>query len=288
MPEPSAVETTRAEFKARILQEERFGIEFVSHSMELRTITEPYRALLVPHALGGHIRLAGHRDEPSTNGTRTNDTRTNDTGASPPWQSPKLGIVRLDTHSVLRFTEESVGDGDRFPLGPPVSAERARYWRSVVRHVVRDFLTDPNAMDSPILRAEMFRLLATALIDTFPIAVEGGGPNGATGPAAIRRAIAFIDGNAHREIGLAEIAAAADVGSRALQAAFRRHRRTTPTAYLREVRLHRAHLELQAADPTAGDSVAAIASAWGFHHHGRFAVAYRECYGCSPRQTLQS
>ncbi|MBO2448617.1 AraC family transcriptional regulator [Actinomadura barringtoniae] len=277
----------RFEFRAHTVQEERFGIEFVSHSMELDTVVEPYRALLVPHVLAGHIRLASRRNEVCA-GEGDEFLIAPDARLNLRWRGPKLGIVRLDTEAVAGIAAETIGDGARFPLAPPVSAGRARYWRSVVRHVSRDFMSDPVAMASPLLRTELFRLLATALIETFRVTVDDTAPHGLVEPAAVRRAVAFIDDNAHREIGLTEIAEAARVGPRALQAAFRRHRGTTPTAYLREVRLNRAHLDLQAADPTAGDSVAAIATAWGFHHHGRFAVAYRERYGCTPRRTLHS
>ena len=44
-------------------------------------------------------------------------------------------------------------------------------------------------------------------------------------------------------------------------------------AYLRRVRLDRAHRDLQAANP-AVDTVTAIAVRWGFTHAGRFSVAY--------------
>jgi transcriptional regulator GlxA family with amidase domain len=75
---------------------------------------------------------------------------------------------------------------------------------------------------------------------------------------------------------------------RGLQAAFRREKDTTPTAYLREARLEAAHRELLAADPTTGATVEAIAAAWGFTHRGRFAAAYRTRYGQTPATTLRA
>jgi AraC-like DNA-binding protein len=106
-------------------------------------------------------------------------------------------------------------------------------------------------------------------------------------PAVVRRAAEYIDTHAGEPIGLAQIAAAARVGARSLQLAFRRHRATTPLAYLRDVRMERARAELLAADPAAGDTVAAIATRWGFTHHGHFAIDYRRRYGCSPSQSLR-
>ena len=93
---------------------------------------------------------------------------------------------------------------------------------------------------------------------------------------------------ADQPLTLAEIAQATGIGARALQEAFRRHRGTTPTGYLRDARLSRVHRELLAADPTHGVTVTAIAARWGFAHRGRFAAAYRQAYGRSPQQTLRS
>ncbi|MDF6022981.1 helix-turn-helix transcriptional regulator [Streptomyces sp. JH34] len=103
----------------------------------------------------------------------------------------------------------------------------------------------------------------------------------------LRRAKAFIEENAHRAIGLADIAAAAFVTPRAVQYAFSRHTDTTPLGHLRQVRLTRAHAELATADPRTS-SVTGIAAAWGFPHVGRFAAAYRRLYGVTPAATLRA
>ena len=83
-------------------------------------------------------------------------------------------------------------------------------------------------------------------------------------------------------------ARAAGVGPRALQLAFARHLGLSPMAYVRRVRLECAHRELQAADPTSGDTVAAIAARWGFAKPDRFAAAYRAAYGVAPIHTLRT
>ncbi len=104
----------------------------------------------------------------------------------------------------------------------------------------------------------------------------------------LRRAVQFIDAHADHPIGLGEIAAAARIGVRGLQHAFRRYRGTTPLGYLTRVRLDRAHRALQTADPTRGDTVAAIAARWGFSNPGRFSVLYRHHYGHPPGHTLRA
>ncbi|MFC5137687.1 helix-turn-helix domain-containing protein [Actinomycetospora rhizophila] len=108
-------------------------------------------------------------------------------------------------------------------------------------------------------------------------------------PATLRRAIAYLEEHASVDVDVADVAAAAGLGVRGLQMAFRRWRDTTPLAYLREVRLARAHQELRDADArTSGETVADIAARWHFTHPGRFSVTYRERYGCSPSETLRA
>jgi transcriptional regulator GlxA family with amidase domain len=106
-------------------------------------------------------------------------------------------------------------------------------------------------------------------------------------PETLRRAIVFIDDNAHLDIRLIDIAAAIGVTPRTIQYTFRRHLGATPLGYLRRVRLQRAHRDLQAADP-ADDTVMAIAGRWGFGHPGRFSRVYKEAFGTSPSLTLRS
>ncbi|MGX9791112.1 helix-turn-helix transcriptional regulator [Mycobacterium sp. MMS18-G62] len=105
-------------------------------------------------------------------------------------------------------------------------------------------------------------------------------------PKLLREAIGFIHDNAHRDIGLTDIASALNVTPRSVQYAFRRHLNTTPLEYLRRVRLAHAHRDLQAADP-AHDTVMDIAGKWGFSHAGRFSVIYRETFGNPPSKTLR-
>ena len=106
-------------------------------------------------------------------------------------------------------------------------------------------------------------------------------------PPLLRRALAFIHDNVHDDIGLTDIAAAANVTPRSVQYMFRRHLATTPLEYLRRVRLDCAHRDLQAADP-AVDTVTAIACRWRFTHAGRFSVAYKREFGTTPSRTLRT
>jgi AraC-like DNA-binding protein len=175
----------------------------------------------------------------------------------------------------------------RFTGYRPVSPAAALWWSHTYDYV-RDHLATSPAADAPLVTGAAGRLLAAGALAAFPHdgldepTIED---RRDAHPAVLRRALAFIDDNAHRDLSPADIAAAARVTIRTLQLAFRRHLDTTPTAYLRRVRLELAHRELQAADPGA-TSIAAVAARWGFGSHSRFSSQYRAAFGRSPSATL--
>lgn len=103
-------------------------------------------------------------------------------------------------------------------------------------------------------------------------------------PTTVRRAVDYIDANAHRPITIDDVAAAVHISTRGLQYAFRRTLDTTPTEQLRRARLEGVHRDLLRGD---GEPVAAVARRWGFAHPSRFATAYREAYGVSPSITAR-
>ncbi|WP_375426307.1 helix-turn-helix transcriptional regulator [uncultured Friedmanniella sp.] len=104
--------------------------------------------------------------------------------------------------------------------------------------------------------------------------------------SVLRQAVKYIEENAHRAIGISDIATACQRGPRALQLAFRRGADTTPWAYVRSVRLDRARRDLLRGDPTS-ETVSAVAHRWGFSNRSRFSTEYRTAYGESPGATLR-
>ncbi|MFJ5938521.1 helix-turn-helix transcriptional regulator [Streptomyces sp. NPDC093071] len=211
---------------------------------------------------------------------------------------PYTGEVRAARYTVALFdtellTEAAVtGARTRGPVA--LTGNRAidpaanRRLGATVAFLRDHVLVDPDA--GGLVVATAVRHLAAVTLACLPNSTTGEEPHRTdsrdAGGATLRRAIAFIEDNAHRDIGLADIAAAAYVTPRAAQYAFSRHAGTTPLGYLRRVRLDRAHAELKAADPGL-TSVGAIAVKWGFAHQGRFAAAYRTVYGVPPSATLQ-
>jgi AraC-like DNA-binding protein len=176
----------------------------------------------------------------------------------------------------------------RFLSLAPVAGGAAR-WRATSRFV-DGLLAEPETAASPLLIGSAARLLAATVLAIFPntaVAEPAAADSVDAHPGTLRRATAFIDAHCDRDIDLADIARAAYVTPRAVQLAFRRQLGTTPTAYLRQVRLAQAHLELRDAAPGDGVTVTAVAARWGFTP-SRFTERYRAAYGVLPSHTLRS
>jgi AraC-like DNA-binding protein len=179
----------------------------------------------------------------------------------------------------------------RFTSMAPVSPTAAAMWARTVAFGCQQLIDSRLTEISPLVAQEMTHLTAAAMLETFPNTAMTLGYIRGTGwvpPAAVRRAVAFIDANPEQPITLDDIAAAAGVSGRALQYAFRRHYGTAPTGYLRRVRLERAHAELRDAIRGDGVTVAAVARRWGWSNPAHFAAAYQRQHGQLPALTLRA
>lgn len=105
-------------------------------------------------------------------------------------------------------------------------------------------------------------------------------------PAAVRTAMDIIERAPQSGLSTAALARQCNVSVRALQEGFRQHLGMSPMAYLRVVRLRRAHADLRSAH-SSQTTVAAVAQRWGLGHLGRFAAAYQATFGETPVQTLR-
>lgn len=193
-----------------------------------------------------------------------------------------------DPRAMLMVVDQSVFDkvvdGVRFAGHVAVSSRAAASWRSTCVHLRDQVL--PVFGDEPLVVANATHLLVATTLATFPhCRPEERAPDRRDAhPRTVRRAIAFIEDNAAKDITVADIAHAARVSVRAIQLAFRRHLDMTPMAYLRRVRLSCADADLR----TASGSVTTIAARWGYARPSVFAAQYRAAYGVSPSQTLRS
>jgi AraC-like DNA-binding protein len=191
---------------------------------------------------------------------------------------------------------EAAGRGPDAPVpvftsARAISPSRIRTWGRARDFINSLFAGDPDVATAPLVVGSADRMLASLLLTTFPNdSIASPSPTDdrdARAPSAVRRAIAYIESHADRDIGLTEIAAASGVSGRTIQIGFRRHLDTTPTAYLRKVRLDLAHAELLAASPDSELTVTEVAYRWGFSSPSRFAERYRAEFGRLPSEMLR-
>lgn len=164
----------------------------------------------------------------------------------------------------------------------PVDEMWAREWPRRVEAYRRSVLGTPSVYAEPLLRAEATRQLLVDAVFAFGLLR----PSDLTADesAAVRRARTWMDEHLREPVTIQDVAKAARISPRGLQAAFRRQRGDTPMGYLRRARLAGARADLLAAN--GGVTVRAVAASWGFSNAGRFASAYARVYGEQPGRTL--
>lgn len=101
----------------------------------------------------------------------------------------------------------------------------------------------------------------------------------------LRLAAEYVHAHARDPLTTAEIARAAGMHPRTLQQLMGEHLGSSPTAYVRDVRLDRVRQDLLSADP-GETQVAVVAREWGFGNLGRFSSSYAARFGEYPRETL--
>jgi AraC-like DNA-binding protein len=264
------------------------GTDHVRHSMAARVSMAPTDFLLVGSILGGSY------DEFNTEREQRR-LRRGDVALYPAdeeletaWSDIDLTLIRLPFEVVDRVAAERLGITGkvRFEGMLPVSEARRRAWRRLSSYVRGQVGIEGSVLDQPLIETRLAELIAALALVTFPNAtmrIDHAPRRQNAAPAAVRRAVAFIEANAERPISVSDVAVAARVGPRALRYGFTRHLETTPSAYLRRTRLRRAHEELLTADaPPTADAIEATAHRWGFLDGPRFSAAYRELYGRPP------
>ncbi|MCF2534011.1 AraC family transcriptional regulator [Yinghuangia soli] len=225
---------------------------------------------------------------------------------SPSIVSPGMAVTaRWDADTSARFlcVPRSVMDKavrtrlGESPAGPvvfraPIDTRLpdARAWLALARQFAR--MTGSGLLArSPQATAHYEQVLIHALLTAQPHSLArplAEQPPRAAGPSVLRRATAYCEENVAEPISVGDIATAARVSVRTLQAEFRRRLGMGPLRYLRELRLAGAHADLRAvADGRAQGTVAEIANRWGFPQRRHFTTMYTRTYGRLPSETLR-
>ena len=211
-----------------------------------------------------------------------------------PYQSvqhgPSITVVGVELALLADLAGTTVDDLESRLEHHVVDPARARAWNATVS-AVTDYLTGPmrQVADQPhgqLLVDNTNRMLAAVMLTTLLPTPEPV-PHDHTDarPETVHRAVSFIESNPDIAITVGDIAPATAVTPRALRLAFRRHLNTTPTAYLRQVRLDHAHTDLHDASPHDGTTITTVAGRWGFTNPERFSHHYRNTFGEPPTTT---
>lgn len=201
-------------------------------------------------------------------------------------------MVQIDSELLNRICAQHLGHDLRQPLqfrldlsmDPPGGGS----WPALVSYLLAMLDSPTLQANSPALRASIEHLIVVTLLHSQPNNYSGEllQPLPPIAPSHVKRVEDYIKANAREPLTVADLATYAGVSTSALYAGFRDFRNTSPMAYLRNERLQRAHDELLHTAPGA-DSVADIASRWGFHHLSHFATHYRKKFGELPSDTLR-
>ncbi len=193
--------------------------------------------------------------------------------------------------------EDVVGETPHSPDGgltmalPRATPSVGAWWQSVMDMTLNlhqfgdQWLAQPRAQ----LAMEGFLVAGLRMLfhpaDTAPLLVPALSANS---QRALARAVDYVQAHASDRLTVADIASAACVSPRTLEAAFRRRYDQSPLAYVRSLQLDRVHETLrQAYLRQRGVQVTEVAMENGFTHMGRFAGYYKKRFGCTPTQTLK-
>lgn len=201
-------------------------------------------------------------------------------------------LLRIDRVALEASLAQQLGDVPvrelRFDMLMELRSASVSHFKSVLDLLVRevDALPAPGG-ELPAyrqLRALLFSRLLLSQPNTYSAALRSTPRE--LPPRVVRDAMAAMEDRVGEFDTIDEIAARCGVGTRALQASFRRYLGTTPTAYLRQLRLRKAAAELAASSP-GQVAVSDVALRWGFLHLGRFSEYYKAEYGEMPSETLR-
>lgn len=243
-----------------------------------------------------HMPTTGLR-EMTVDGTRTELYGTTAIVSSP---GRHLSIVANPDHAQLvvrierRHVESAVSAMLGRTLTEPIifdpvlelTSSRAIRWNIAMQLFSTELLAEDSLLRQGVGQAEIERLLISSLVllqpSNYSERIRGGERRG-----TVQRLAEHVEQHLGEPLSTSSMAAALRVSTRTLQQALHDGLGMTPTEYVRERRLVRAHQDLVDADPGEGATVTSVAQRWGFPHPGSFAVQYRQRFGESPSQTLR-
>jgi AraC-like DNA-binding protein len=205
--------------------------------------------------------------------------------------------VRFERERLERHLALHLGHGLHAPLefDPSFNLQTTggRYFARLLQLLMEEMSAAEPSSGHPLLHqrvaeqyeAGLFNALIYGQPHSFTREIERPAPGAA--PYFIRRVEDYLREHYVEASSIEDLAIIAGTSVRTLHSGFRQFRETTPMAYLKELRLQRAHGLLLAARGSDGPPITQIALACGFNHLGRFAIDYRKRFGESPSVTAR-
>lgn len=200
----------------------------------------------------------------------------------------KIDTAALEKHLATLLDRPLRAGSIQLAESIDLQRDPGRSFAQLIR-LVGDEIHDPTGLARhPIAAAPLEEALLIALLHAvdhqYRDLLTNPGPRGAA--RHVTRVIDAIQADPQRPYTLSVLAKLAGVSVRCLRREFHRQVGMSPMAYLREVRLARAHDDLVHGD-AADTTVAAVAHRWGYTRPARFTQRYQNRYKITPCETLR-
>ncbi|SDH17982.1 helix-turn-helix domain-containing protein [Klenkia brasiliensis] len=193
-----------------------------------------------------------------------------DRSADVQWDDLVLLPVRLPQQEVAVLAAADTGlpeEAFRFLSARPLSPQLGQLWVHTTGHLRDQLLLSPGESVNPFVHRGLVVAAAAAAFQVFPntaMTCDYVPDAGDVRPAAVRRAVAFIDAHLSLPITISDAADAARTTPYALRAGLRRHLGTTFSAYLRRARCDATRHDLARAADVDAAVLGDVATRWGF------------------------
>lgn len=206
--------------------------------------------------------------------------------------SPQL-VIRIEQEALARHLTRLLGGilsrPTVFEPAMDLTTEAAIRWNGAIQLMHTEVYHPGSLVRCGAGIGSMEELLMSTLLLVQPSNhhAQLGQPAGQAGLRVVRESLDYIEDHLRERVTMADIAKNVHMSIRTIQQGFHEQLGTTPTSYLRDRRLERAHEDLTDAVPSNGVRVTDVAERWGFNHLGSFAVLYKKRWGESPSETLR-
>jgi AraC-like DNA-binding protein len=197
-------------------------------------------------------------------------------------RSVRLDIERLET-LCIRWLNAPITSPLRFELHP-FCPELEAAWTEAVAMMLKYERMNIVLPPAAVVSFDEFMLALALSNHPHNYSDELQRPGRAAAPRFVREAEYWMHSGGP-ELTVSAIAARVGVSLRSLEAGFRDWHQSTPTGFLRQIRLKAARTELLS--PSESTTVTSAALRNGFFHLARFSARYRAAFGEPPGQTLR-